>query len=54
MKQYILVDVLFNVSHNLIDENEFRNKLTEWAKDNNWDFDGFVGEFIEEGEYLYE
>lgn len=54
MKQLILVDVLFDVSNNLIDENEFRNKLTEWANSNNWDFNGFVGEFTEEGEYLYE
>lgn len=48
MEQLILVDVLFNVSNNSIDENEFRNKLTEWTKNNNWDFNGFVGEYINE------
>lgn len=53
-KQYILVDVMVNVSTNPIDEQEFHNKLVEWAKSNNWELNGFVGEFAEEGEYLYE
>jgi len=47
-KQYILVDVMVDVTNNLIDENEFRNKLTEWIKGNNWDLNGFIGEYKEE------
>ncbi len=50
MKEYILVDIMVDVSKNLIDENQFRNKLTKWTKNNNWDFNGFVGEYNEEGE----
>jgi len=53
MKEYMLVDIMVDISKNLIDENEFRNKLTKWAKSNNWDLNGFVGEYIEEEEDMY-
>jgi len=48
MKQYMLVDVMVDISNNLIDENDFRNKLAEWVKNNNWDLNGFVGEYKDE------
>lgn len=51
MKDFILVDVEFDISKNLVDENEFRNNLTEWAKSNNWSFNGFVGELLSEEEF---
>lgn len=51
MKDFMLVDVEFDISKNLVDENEFRNKLTEWAKTNNWNFNGFVGELLSSDEF---
>lgn len=50
-KQYILVDIMVDITNNVISETEFRNKLTEWAKENGWELNGFIGEYIEEGEY---
>lgn len=47
-KEYILVDVMIDVTSNPIDEQEFRNKLTEWAKNNNWNLNGFIGEYKDE------
>lgn len=50
-KQYILVDIMVDITNNVISETKFRNKLTEWAKENGWELNGFIGEYIEEGEY---
>lgn len=53
-KQYILVDIMVDITSNPIAEHEFLNKLEEWVKNNNWNLNGFVGEYKEECEDLYE
>ena len=54
MKEYMLVDIMVDVSNNLIEENEFRNNLAEWVMKNNWELKGFIGEYREEEEDIYE
>ena len=49
-KQYILFDIMVDITNNVISEAEFRNKLTRWVKHNGWELNGFIGEYIEEGE----